>query len=492
MQPVAAKRPLPPLRAQVVAWLQSPAGFASINPAALTTLLQPRNSMPFVPASRLTLQPLALAAGLLLAGAAQAQSLQELYEAARGYDATYLATRNSADAAAARAAQAEALLRPSLGLTASGTQARSDPPGAGSVNTRTLFAGLQGKYSVYNAANIPTIDKARRGHAAAQADLDLAEQDLIVRLATAYFDVLAAKEVLTTSRANKAGISEQLASAKRNFEVGTATITDTREAQARYDLAVAQELAADNDLRVKRVTLDQFVGRVGVEPKGLAVPVALPALPSENIDTWVAAADEQHPGVRKARLGLEVAQLDTQIARAGERPTLDATATLGGQNLHTSPAAVAAAQGGGGTSKSASVGLSLSYPLYTGGLTQNRIRETLVLEERARNDFDFARRRVAEDTRRAFYSVQSLKAQVSAFEAAESSTKLALEATQLGYKVGVRVNLDVLNAQTQLYSTQRDLAKARYDVVVNSLRLRQASGQLRPEDVAAANALLAR
>lgn len=448
--------------------------------------------MPFVPASRLILQPLALAASLLLAGAAQAQSLQELYDAARGYDATYLSTRAAADAAAARAAQAEALTRPSLGLGASGTLARSDPPSTGAINSTTIAANLQGKYSVYNAANGPTIDKARRGYALAQADLEAAEQDLIVRLATAYFDVLAAKDALSTTQANKAAISEQLASAKRNFEVGTATITDTREAQAKYDLAVAQELAADNDLRVKRVTLDQFVGRMGVEPKGLAVPVALPALNSQNIDTWVATADEQHPSVRKARLGLEVAQLDTQIARAGERPTLDASATLGGSNLHNSLNGAQATASGVGTSKSATIGLTFTYPLYTGGLTQNRIKETLVLEDKARNDLDFARRAVAEGTRRYFYLVQSQKAQVAAFEAAESSTKLALEATQLGYKVGVRVNLDVLNAQTQLYTTQRDLAKARYDVLVNSLRLRQASGQLRPEDVAAANSLLAK
>ena len=448
--------------------------------------------MPFVTAPRLILQPLAVAASLLIAGAAQAQSLQELYDAARGYDATYQATRAAADAAAARAAQAEALTRPSLGLSASGTTTRTDLPTAPAYNATTLTAGLQGKYSVFNAANVPTIDKARRAYAIAQSDLETAEQDLIVRLATAYFDVLAAKDTLSTSRANKAGIAEQLASAKRNFEVGTATITDTREAQARYDLAVAQELAADNDLRVKRVTLDQFIGRVGIEPKGLAVPVALPALPSDNVDTWVATGDEQHPAIRKARLGLEIAQLDTQIARAGNLPTVDASASLGGQNQHNSLGGAAAVAAGAGTAKTASVGLTLTYPIYTGGLTQNRIRETLVLEDKARNDLDFARRSVAEATRRAFFGVQSLKAQVSAYEAAESSTKLALEATQLGYKVGVRVNLDVLNAQTQLYTTQRDLAKARYDVVVNSLKLRQASGQLRPEDVNAVNTLLVR
>ncbi|MBB2488223.1 TolC family protein, partial [Mitsuaria sp. WAJ17] len=159
---------------------------------------------------------------------------------------------------------------------------------------------------------------------------------------------------------NKTAISEQLASAKRNFEVGTATITDTREAQAKYDLATAQELAADNDLRVKRVTLDQIVGRVGVEPKPLAVPVALPALPSTNVDTWVAQADEQHPGVRKARLGLEVAQLETQKAKAAEGVTVDLTGSLGAQNLHNNLSGAAAIQSGVGTTKNASLGVTVN------------------------------------------------------------------------------------------------------------------------------------
>ena len=133
----------------------------------------------------------------------------------------------------------------------------------------------------------------------------------------------------------------------------------------------------------------------------------------------------------------------------------------------------------------------MKLPLYTGGATQNRIKETLSLEDKARNDLEAARRGVAQGTRVAFLGVKSGRAQVNALEAAESSTKLALEATQLGYKVGVRVNIDVLNAQTQLNLTQRDLARSRYDVVVNGLRLRQAAGELRPDDVNAVNALLA-
>ncbi|QPF74491.1 TolC family outer membrane protein [Roseateles sp. DAIF2] len=446
---------------------------------------------------------LPLALGLLLAGlagGAQAQSLAELYDAARAYDATYLAARALAESAQYKAEQANALARPTLGLGVSGTHQQSDPPTSHAtapngqrvqvtgdrVGTTTWQSGLNAKYALYNRANSLTIEQAQRSLSVAQADLETAEQDLIVRVSQAYFDVLAAGDVLTTAKANKAAISEQLASAKRNFEVGTTTITDAREAQARFDLAGAQELAAENDLRVKRVTLDQIVGRLGVEPRPLAVPVALPAIAPLNVEPWVTQADELHPAVRKARLGLEVAQLETGKARAANGVTVDLTGTLGVNNVRGSGAQLP------GTTTAGTVGVQMNLPLYTGGYNQNRIKETLVLEEKSRNDLEFARRSVAENTRRAFLGVQSLQAQVKAYEAAETSSKLALEATQLGYKVGVRVNLDVLNAQTQLYTTQRDLAKARYDTVLTGLRLRQASGQLKPEDVAAVNQLLAK
>ncbi|MBN8502937.1 MAG: TolC family outer membrane protein [Burkholderiales bacterium] len=436
-----------------------------------------------------------------LAGAAQAQSLNELYEAARAYDASYLAARSTAETAQYRLTQAQALRKPTLGLGLSADHAQVDPPAVFQTNpatgarvqvagdrvgSTTLKAGLSGSYSLYNRANGVTISQAERGVEVSRAELEVAEQDLMVRVAQAYFDVLAAREALATAQAAKKATAEQLASAKRNFEVGTATITDTREAQARFDRGVATELAAENDLRVKRVTLDTLVGRSGVEPKPLAQPVALPAVLPASVEPWLQQADENHPQIRRARLGLEVAQLEIDKARAATGPTLDATGTLGGQD----------ASGRGASAKgftgSATVGLQFKMPLYTGGATDARIKETLALAERSRNDVEFARRSVAEGTRRSFFGLQSLQAQVKAFEAAESSTKLALEATQLGYKVGVRVNLDVLNAQAQLFATQNDLAKARFDSLMTALRLRQAAGQLRPEDIAALDALLAK
>ncbi len=436
---------------------------------------------------RMSRLSLALALTLGAGSAVHAQSLLEVYEAARAYDATYLAARAQADSSQYRAAQADALNRPSLGVGVTGSRAETDlPRPPGRVDTTTLQAALSAKYALYNRANRLSIDQAQRSLGIAQADLEAAEQDLIVRVAQAYFDVLAAQDVLGTTKANKTAIAEQLASAKRNFEVGTATITDTREAQASFDRATAREIAAENDLRVKRVALDQIVGRLGVSPKPLAQPVALPAMTPMTVDPWVSLADEQHPLVRKAKLGLEVARLETGKARAAEAPTVDLTGTLSSTNARGSGATMP------GTTGAASVGVALNMPLYTGGATGNRIKETVALEERSRNDLEFARRSVTESTKRAFFGVQSGLAQVKALEAAESSSRLALEATQLGYKVGVRVNLDVLNAQTQLFSTQSDLAKARYDVVLTGLKLRQASGQLKPEDVAAVNQLLSK
>ena len=434
----------------------------------------------------------ALAALLLtgLHGLASAQSLQELYDAARVFDATFLAAKANAQSAEYRAAQSDALARPSVAATAGASTSQTDTPTTGGYKGTTGVSGaINGRYPLFNRANAATIEQARKGLVTAQADLDAAEQDLIVRVAQAYFDVLAAQDTLATTQSSKSFITEQLASAKRNFEVGTATITDTREAQARYDLATAQEIQADNDLRTKRVNLDTLVGRANVKPKPLLVPVNLPSPMPASAEEWVTVADQQHPTVRRARVGLEVASLEINKARAADMPTVDAVASVsGGDSRGSLPNLSRTA----GTSTVGSVGVQLNWPLYTGGLTQNRIKETLALEEKARYDLEAARRGVAQGSRVAFFGVQSGLAQVKALEAAESSSKLALEATQLGYKVGVRVNLDVLNAQTQLSTTQRDLAKARYDVLVNSLRLRQASGQLAPADVDSVNRLLAK
>jgi outer membrane protein len=402
-----------------------------------------------------------------------------------------LSALKQAQASQFRADQAKALLLPTVGARLSqqhnDNQALVAPSRTRGLTGDTTTVGISAEQTVYNAANNATLEQSKKALSVAEQDLRAAEQDLVIRVAQAYFDVLTAQEALASASANQKGIAEQLAAAKRNFEVGTATITDTREAQARFDLALAQEIAAQNDLNNKQEALAQLVGRPGVNPKPLAKPVSLPAVLPASVDAWVSEALLQHPLVRKAELGVAVSRLEIEKARAGHLPTVSASASYGLKRDQGYEFGLI-----NGNSRSASIGLTVTVPLFAGFAVQNRVKEVLVLEEKAQTDLEGARRGISLATRQAFMGVQSGMAQVRAFEAAEASSQLALEATQLGYKVGVKTNLDVLNAQTQLFSTRSNLAKARHDTLLGTLRLRSASGQLRAEDLATIEPLLER
>jgi outer membrane protein len=217
--------------------------------------------------------------------------------------------------------------------------------------------------------------------------------------------------------------------------------------------------------------------------------VALPPLMPADLNAWLSTAEDRSPSIAQARLALDIAKLETEKARAGHLPTLALTGsyTKGRVDIDTDPTAHLS-----GTNTNKSIGVTLSLPLFSGFATQNRIQETLKLEDKAVNDLEGTRRSIAQGTRSAFLGVQSGLAQVKAYEAAEASNKLSLEATQLGYKVGVRVNLDVLTAQTQLFNTEQQLSKARYDVIMGDLKLRQVTGQLSESDIQRVNGLLAR
>jgi len=442
---------------------------------------------PFRP---LSLSILSLALGAALCAPAQAQSLLQLVESARTYDTAWQSARAQLDAAARKADQARAGLLPSAALTGGLTRSNVELTKPKIENTGTAqTVGVNASQPLYRPANRITLEQGQRGVDVAQAQLDAATQDLLVRVSQAYFDVLAAQDTLTFVQAQKAAVSEQLAAAKRNFEVGTTTVTDSREAQARYDLVIAQEIAAENDLRVKRLALDQLVGIAGTKPQPLALPVQLPGVVPDNLATWVDTARDQQPGVRQAAIALDIARLETKKAETGHLPTVDLQAGYNvTRNLHgtiTSPGVTA-------RSNAASVGVALNLPLFAGFAVQNRVKETLALETKAEADLETARRNVAQATRAAFYGVQSGQGQVQALEAAEASSQSALDANKLGYQVGVRINIDVLNAQSQLYQTKRDLAQARYNVLLGGLKLRQAAGTLSQQDIEAVNALLAK
>ncbi|WP_180682021.1 TolC family outer membrane protein [Tepidicella baoligensis] len=423
-------------------------------------------------------------AAALLALPAHAQSLKELYEAARGFDATFLAAQAQFEADRARAEQARAGVLPSVELNGGANWTNTDsniPSQDRTTNSQNI--GVSASHPLYRPGNRIALEQALKSVEIAQARLESAEQDLIVRTAQAYFDVLGAEDNLTFVKAQKAAVSEQLAAAQRNFEVGTTTITDTREAEARFDLVRAQEIAAENDLRVKKLALDQLVGRSNTQPWRLAEGRALPAVVPDDADAWVSRAENVHPQLRQARRALDIAQLEVRRAETAKGPTLDAVAQY---QFARGPNPT----GTYARDYNATVGVRFNLPLYTGGAVQNRIAEALALQDRARADLDAAERTIAQTTRAAYFGVVSGMGQVKALEAAELSSQSALEANQLGYQVGVRINIDVLNAQSQLFQTKADLANARYSVLVNGLRLKQASGVLSAEDLDPINTLL--
>ncbi len=439
----------------------------------------------------------ALALGLSTAASwVGAQSLTQLYDSARSYDATYLSAKAQFDANVAKADQAIAAILPTILFSAS--QSRSDYnlkyPSIAPTPQERFFGNRQYGVSLsqplYRPGNLVTYNQGQKQLLQADAALLAAEQDLIVRIASAYFDVLASKDSLVFVRAQKTAVAEQLASAKRNFEVGTSTITDTREAQARFDLTVAQEIATENDVRVKQLALDTLVGKTEIQPLGLKSASALPNLKQDEMNQWVAASQDLHPAVRAAQMALDVASLETDRARAGHKPTVDLT--LSASNNTNLSGAVAGNSTADSRAYLGTAGVTLTIPLFAGFATQNRLKETLALEEKARIDLENTKRTVAQATRVAYLGVMSGTGSVKAFEAAESSSQSALDANKLGYQVGVRINIDVLNSQSQLFQTKRDLAKARYDVLVGHLRVRQANGSLKAADLEPINALLAK
>ena len=432
------------------------------------------------------LLPLIFAVGATLSVSAQAQSLVDLYNAALGYDTTYQAAKSQFDATIAKADQARAAILPTAGLSAAASSTNQEVVPAAARTYGTQTATISASQPLYRPSNWASYEQGKKSLDLAQAQLAQAEQDLIVRVSQAYFDVLASSDSLTFLKSQKVAVSEQLASAKRNFEVGTSTITDSREAQAKFDLVTAQELAAENDLLVKSLALNQLVGQQNVKPKPLKAPVVLAPVEPADIEQWVTQSQANNPGIQQANVALEVARLETRKAEAGHKPTLDLVGSYSAINNNGSSAGIGDSRVNMGT-----IGVNFTLPLFAGFSTQNRIKETLSLEDKARADLETAKRSVAQGTRTAYFGVQSGQAQVKALQAAEASSQSALEANQLGYQVGVRINIDVLNSQSQLYDTKAKLAKARYDVLVGGLKLRQAAGTLQAQDLQPINAQLA-
>ena len=437
---------------------------------------------------------LALAVPLLLLAAppAAGEDLMDMYREAQRNDPALAAARATWLATQERAPQARAGLLPNVSLSGSATandtfsNTRSAPPIIASGNFQDFGVTISATQPLYRIQTVVAFDQARRQVEQADYTLATAQQDLIIRVAVTYFDVLLAQFNVELAVAQKAAVSEQLAQAKRNFEVGVATITDTNEAQANYDQIVAQEIAARNELDNRLAALRAIIGRMPRDLRKLGASFD-PQPPEPNVlEPWLDRALKENLAVRISQFAYDIAALEVDKQRAGHLPTLDligslrAGGTTGGSNADFD-----------GHTRNAAIGLALTLPIYQGGFVDSRIREAVALQDAARESLELARRNALFNAQVGYTGVNSSVASVRAFTAAVQSAEVALQSNRLGQEVGVRTNLDVLNVQQTVFTQRRNLAQAYFNYLINVLRLKAAVGTLNEQDLEELNRRLA-
>lgn len=422
------------------------------------------------------------------------QDLLATYRQAQAGDPTWAAAQSANAAAQEKLVQGKALLLPTAKLDANTSHIQSNLDRAGGITNigrsghdayDTYGYSLNLNQPLYRRQNSIQYQQSKTQVAQADEQLNTAQQELMLRVAQAYFDVLLAQDKIDLINAQKSAITRQLEQAKANFEVGTATITDVHEAQARYDLTLAQEIAAVNELQAKKHAIQAVTGQ---KPQRLAaaredLQATIPE-PTE-MEKWVEVAHNNNLALKVQLHSLQLATQEVARTRAGHLPTLD---IVGNYSDNRANGGVSSdLVGYNKAAKTASVGLQLEIPLYQGGAISSRAREAVANQQKAQDEVEAARRQAELQTRQAYLNVASAVAQVQAYEQALISSQSQLDSTSLGYEVGVRTSVDVLNAQQQLYSAKRDLLQARYSWLLSVLQLKAAAGVLQEDDLAASN-----
>ena len=326
---------------------------------------------------------------------------------------------------------------------------------------------------------------------AMDADLALAQakQDVLLRVSQAYFDALNAQDDLALAINHRKAVAEQLLLAQRRFALGDATIVDTNEAQAGFDTAEADQIAAQTRLDMSYATLQKVVGHRVTGVNGWRNEVSLPPVEPSDVEQWVSAAANSSYDVRRKMIATQLARRERNKARAGDYPTV---ALVG--NVNNGNAAFINGQTnfytGANRGTAGAIGIQISIPLTDGFMTRSKIREALALEDKARDDLDEAQRSAGLTAHDAYLGVTRGFVQTGALATAVRSATVALRSNRTGYRVGVRVNADVLDAEDKLYRAQRDLARARAETLVQGLKLKASTADLSENDLLALDALL--
>ena len=420
----------------------------------------------------------------LTANNAHAENLLQVYQQAKNHDAQLQAQESGHLATLEQRQQALAGFRPQVNLSGNASYAAERD----SLTSKTVD-GNQANYALtldqplYNQgvkANIAKTDALVRQSA---ATLDAVRQNLIVRVATAYFETLQAQDNLTFAKAEKAAINRQLVQAKAYFEAGRSAITDVKEAEASDATAQAQEIAATQQLDIAREQLRVLTGSVypSLDVPRTNMPLAMPT--PNRIDAWVNIAKQNNHQLRASQQAMAAAQKGVAVQRANKLPTVNLFAKQTGSYLNNDTYI-------NQRSNDVAVGISVSMPLYTGGATTSKIREAQFTFQQTQQSYNLQASQTEQQVRSAFLSIQSSMSQVIANQQALASAETATQATQAGFEVGTRTAVDVLNAVRAEFRSRRDHSRARYVFLLNTLLLRQAAGTLTEKDVMAVSTMM--
>ncbi|MBV1907860.1 MAG: TolC family outer membrane protein [Kangiellaceae bacterium] len=451
-----------------------------------------------------------------------ADNLLDVYRLAKDGDPSFLASEAGTRASSERVNQSMAGLLPQISGSYTISKSSRDSSGvttvigamddpltpdvdesqprnsANSSDSTSTGYRLNLTQEIYNHSTWLSLRQSEKRALQAKISHEGTKQDLIVRAAEAYFNVLAAQDSVAFSKAETEAVSKELAQTKQRFDVGLIAITDVHEAQSRYDLAIANQIASQNSLDNTHELLQQITGRYHYELMGLKQEIPLKNPDPTDIKEWVKRAEGNNIDIKASKVGLGIAKQSISISQAGHYPTVDLSASYSDGDGETDSEGtqffgdlpITSTTNSDGDEENSSISLNFNIPIYSGGRANSQVKEAQSLYQQAAHNLEAERRRAVSLTRSSYLGVVAAVSSVNALKQAVISSEKSLEATQAGFEVGTRTIVDVLQQTQILFNSKRQYARARYDYVLNILRLKQATGLLTEDDLSSVNKLL--
>lgn len=433
--------------------------------------------------------PLFIAISLLISTSVSAENLLQVYSHAKAYDPRLKTFEENFRSTKESINQAKAALRPQANLSASGTLATQDVSNSLRNNGYTDYNSssytLSLNKSLYHKELNALVGKAKSNVAQAQAELAGRRQELIIRTAESYFNILLNQENLSFAQAEKKAIGKQYEQVKAHFEAGILAITDVKETQSRYDQAGAAEISSANQLELAKESLRVLTGRSYKKLAGIGKGIKLVKPNPSNVEAWIKLSDKNNKQIQAAKHAIKVTQKNLEQQRAGRKPTVDLVAKHTGTLTRDYDNGLFDKN-----QNDNSLTIQLNIPLYTGGATSSKVRDAHHNKRRAQHELELQKQLAIQQVRSAYLTVISDISRSLSLKQALISSEVALEATQAGFEVGTRTAVDVLLSLRSVFAAKRDFASARYNYLLNMLKLRQAAGTITINDVKKTTALL--